>query len=52
MTGFGLSADGRLVLAQTGGIDPSVPHAIVRIPFAGGPRTVLVRNATQPSWNR
>jgi Tol biopolymer transport system component len=51
LTGFGLSADGRYVLAQTGGIDSGTPHSVVRIPYGGGRARVLARRASRPSWN-
>ena len=47
-----LSRDGTTVLAQTGGQEgPSAGQNVVTIPFAGGARTVLVRNASTPDWN-
>ncbi|MGA9875073.1 MAG: hypothetical protein WBQ21_04620 [Solirubrobacteraceae bacterium] len=46
-----LSANGRTILATTGGFDPSPPHNIVAIPYGGGPARVLVRNASEPDWN-
>ena len=48
----GISRDGTTVLASTGGLEPGPGHNIVSVPFAGGPATVLVRNASAPSWNR
>jgi Tol biopolymer transport system component len=47
-----ISRDGTTVLASTGGLEPGPGHDIVSVPFAGGPATVLVRNASAPSWNR
>ena len=47
-----ISRDGTTVLAQTGGQEgPSPGQNVVTIPFAGGPPTVLVRNAQSPDWN-
>jgi Tol biopolymer transport system component len=46
-----LSADGRTVLGQTGGIDPSNKHHVVTMPYRGGKRTVLVRRASEPNWS-
>jgi dipeptidyl aminopeptidase/acylaminoacyl peptidase len=48
----GISRDGTTVLASTGGFEPGPGHDIVSVPFAGGPATVLVRDASAPSWNR
>ncbi len=48
----GISRDGTTVLATTGGFEPGPGHNIVSVPFAGGPATVLVRDASAPSWNR
>jgi Tol biopolymer transport system component len=47
-----LSADGKTVLGQTGGPDPTNKHHVATMPYRGGKRTVLVRNASQPDWNR
>jgi hypothetical protein len=54
-TGFvaaDLSADGKTVLGQTGGPDPTNKHHVATMPYRGGKRTVLVRNASQPDWNK
>jgi dipeptidyl aminopeptidase/acylaminoacyl peptidase len=48
----GISRDGTTVLASTGGLEPGPGHNVVTVPFAGGAPTVLVRNASSPSWNR
>ena len=47
-----LTADGKTVLGQTGGPVPSGKHHVATMPYKGGKRTVLVRNATQPDWSR
>lgn len=47
----GISRDGSTVLGATGGLDPSSPHNVVSVPFAGGTPKVLVRGAFAPSWN-
>jgi Tol biopolymer transport system component len=47
----GISRDGSTVLGATGGFDPSSAHNVVTVPFAGGPLTVVARNAFAPSWN-
>jgi hypothetical protein len=44
VVGGGISRDGRRVLAADGDA--------ISVPFGGGPATVLVRHATEPSWNR
>jgi hypothetical protein len=52
LVGFDLTADGRTVLGHTGGPDPSARHNVVTMPYGGGERTVLVRRASFPDWNR
>jgi hypothetical protein len=47
-----LTADGRTVLGMTGGADPNNKHNVVTMPYGGGKRTVLVRNAADPDWSR
>jgi hypothetical protein len=51
LVGFDVTADGRTVLGHTGGPDPSAPHNVVTIPYAGGEPQVLVRRAAFPDWN-
>jgi hypothetical protein len=51
LVGFDLTADGRTVLGHTGGPDPTAPHNVVTIPYAGGEPRVLVRRAAFPDWN-
>ena len=46
-----LSADGKTVLGQTGGLQPG-KHHVATMPYKGGKRTVLVRQASQPDWSR
>jgi Tol biopolymer transport system component len=47
-----ISRDGTTVLAQTGGQEgPSPDQAVVTIPFAGGPPSVLVPRGLNPDWN-
>ena len=45
-----LSADGKTVLGQTGGLQPG-KHHVATMPYKGGKRTVLVRQASQPDWS-
>ena len=52
MVATALSADGRTILGQSGGIDPANRHDVVIVPYRGGEQTVLVRRATDPDWNR
>jgi Tol biopolymer transport system component len=47
-----LTADGRTVLATTGGPDPSNRHDVVTVRYAGGRPKVLVRRAAYPDWTR
>jgi hypothetical protein len=46
-----LTADGRTVLGQTGGVDPANRHNVVTMPYRGGKAKVLVRHATEPDWS-
>ncbi len=50
--GYALSADGRTVLAATGGFDPGARHDVVSVPYAGGRPTVLIRDAFSADWDR
>jgi hypothetical protein len=52
LVGFDLSADGRTILAHTGGPDPSSAHDVVSLPYRGGKPRVLVRDAAYPDWSR
>jgi hypothetical protein len=47
-----LSRDGSAVLGFTGLADPTNPHAVMEIPWGGGPPKLLVRNAFWARWNR
>jgi hypothetical protein len=47
-----LTADGRTILGMTGGADPNNKHNVITMPYGGGKRTVLVRNAFDPDWSR
>jgi dipeptidyl aminopeptidase/acylaminoacyl peptidase len=51
LVGFDLSADGRSVLAHTGGANPAERHDVVQVPFRGGKPVVLVKNAAFPDWS-
>lgn len=51
VVGWGLSRDGSLLLASTGGFD-SPDGSILAIAWDGGARTVLARRASQPDWSR
>jgi hypothetical protein len=46
-----LSDDGRTVLGHTGGAEPTGRHNVVRVPYAGGEPTILVRRAMWPAWS-
>ena len=52
LVGFDLSADGRRILAHTGGWDPAAAHDVVSVPYGGGRPTVLVEDAAYPDWTR
>jgi WD40-like Beta Propeller Repeat len=52
IVGFDLSADGRRILAHTGGWDPAAAHDVVRVPYGGGEPKVLVEGAAYPDWTR
>jgi hypothetical protein len=52
LVGFDLSADGRTVLAHTGGPDPAASHDVVTVPYRGGEPTVLVEGGAFPDWSR
>ena len=47
-----LSHDGTTILGATGGFDPSAPHSIVAIPYAGGAPATLVKSGFDADWNR
>jgi WD40-like Beta Propeller Repeat len=51
--GFDLSADGKTILAHTGGPDPGAAHDVVTVPYArGGKPKVIVEDAAYPDWTR
>jgi len=50
--GTALSADGKTVLGYEGGFDPGNKHNVATLPYGGGKPTVLVENASEPSWSR
>ena len=52
IVGFDLSADGRTILAHTGGPEPSNEHNVVTVPYGGGEPKVIVEAAAYPDWNR
>jgi WD40-like Beta Propeller Repeat len=52
IVGFDLSADGRRILAHTGGGDPAAAHDVVSLPYRGGEPKVLVADAAYPDWTR
>jgi WD40-like Beta Propeller Repeat len=52
LVGFDLSADGREILAHTGGWDPGAAHDVVTVPYGGGKPKVIVEDAAYPDWNR
>jgi len=52
LVGFDLSADGRTILAHTGGWDPAGAHDVVTVPYGGGEPKLLVADAAYPDWTR
>lgn len=51
--GFDLSADGKTILAHTGGPDPGNAHDVVTVPWGRGGKTkVIVEDAAYPDWTR
>lgn len=50
--GTALSRNGKLVLGSLGGFEPGPGHEVVSIPYGGGRPKVLVKNASEPDWNR
>jgi hypothetical protein len=52
IVGFDLSADGKRILAHTGGWDPAAAHDVVSVPYGGGEPKVLVEGAAYPDWTR
>lgn len=52
LVGFDLSADGKRILAHTGGPDPMAAHDVVSVPYRGGKPKLLVAGAAYPDWTR
>jgi hypothetical protein len=52
IVGFDLSADGKRILAHTGGPDPGAAHDVISLPYGGGEPKLLVAGAAYPDWNR
>jgi Tol biopolymer transport system component len=51
--GYDLSADGRTILAHTGGPDPGARHDVVKVPYGRSGKTkVIVEDAAYPDWTR
>ncbi|MCW3066585.1 MAG: tolB1 [Solirubrobacterales bacterium] len=50
--GWRLSHDGSTILGITGGYDPTGPHDLVSVPYAGGTPTILARHAFAADWTR
>jgi Tol biopolymer transport system component len=51
--GFDLSADGKTILAHTGGPDPGNAHDVVKVPYGRSGKTkVIVEDAAYPDWTR
>jgi hypothetical protein len=51
VVGWGLSRDGRFLLASTGNFD-SPDGDVIALAWDGGARTVLAHHASQPDWSR
>jgi Tol biopolymer transport system component len=49
--GTALSADGATVLGFTGGFEPGPNHRVATVPFTGGKKKVLAKNAFEPDWS-
>ncbi|HEX5609194.1 MAG TPA: hypothetical protein VFX45_03780 [Solirubrobacterales bacterium] len=47
-----LSADGTSVLGFSGGFEPGPNHDVVTVPYGGGRKTTLAKNAFLPDWSR
>jgi hypothetical protein len=53
VTSGGITRDGKTVLVDVGGfMNPPSTGNVETMPFGGGPATVLVKRAGEPSWNR
>jgi dipeptidyl aminopeptidase/acylaminoacyl peptidase len=52
VVGAAISRDGSRLLVFEGGLEgPAQRDSVVTVPFTGGPPTLLVAHAAQPSWN-
>jgi hypothetical protein len=49
--GTAISKDGRLVLGVTS-VEPGPRQHIATVPYAGGPKKVIVANGYEPDWSR
>jgi Tol biopolymer transport system component len=49
--GTALSADGSTVLGFTGGFEPGPNHKVATVPFNGGKKKVLAKNAYESDWS-
>ena len=53
LVGFDISANGKRILAHSGGGDPGAAHDVLSLPYDGkGEPKVLVENAAYPDWTR
>ncbi len=50
--GTALSSDGRTVLGYEGAFDHTARGDVATVPFGGGKKKVLVKNAFDPDWSR
>jgi Tol biopolymer transport system component len=50
--GTAISKDGRFVLGNLGGFEPTPNRKVVSIPYRGGEPKVLANNAAEPDWSR
>lgn len=50
--GTAISKDGRFVLGNLGGFEPTPNRKVVSIPYAGGKPKVLAKNAAEADWSR
>jgi Tol biopolymer transport system component len=50
--GTAISKDGRFVLGNLGGFEPTPNRKVVSIPYAGGKPKVLADNASEADWSR
>ena len=53
IVGFDISANGKRILAHSGGGDPGAAHDVLSLPYDGdGEAKVLVEDAAYPDWTR